>query len=45
MIEIEFVLTELEKLKAKEKSIQLRNHLEEAISHIRKYNTKKRGLD
>ncbi len=41
MLEIEFVITELEKMKAKEKSLRAKHYLQEAISAIKSYGSLK----
>ncbi|MFH0714155.1 MAG: hypothetical protein V1847_00145 [Candidatus Diapherotrites archaeon] len=42
MIELAFVLQELQRLKEKEKSIRLRNHLQNAIDNIKDYEKMKK---
>jgi len=42
VLEIEFVLSELQKLHTREKSIRLRNYLEQAMHNIRAYNDAKK---
>jgi hypothetical protein len=42
MLEIEFVLQELQKFHAKEKSLRARNQLEQAMNALKEYNRLKK---
>lgn len=42
VLEIEFVLQELAKMHSREKSLRLKNYLEQAMHNIREYNRAKK---
>lgn len=44
-IETTFLIQELEKALFKEKSMRLRNHLSEALHHLKEYDSLKRETD
>jgi len=44
MLEIEFVLQELQKLHLKEKSLRAKNHLDQAMNSLKEYNKLKKEI-
>lgn len=44
-IETHFLIQEIEKAISREKSMRLRNHLEEALKHLREFDKLKRDSD